>query len=97
MPLQEWQKTYIRTARVDKKEKSIWNSQNAFGPILCVHSSLLAYHYISRVLSFIKGTSKIYKVLTNIITKWGIENKTAIIKIDNISTQYKNKYAFNSM
>ena len=37
----------------------------------------------------------VHQVLTNIITTWNIE--TVIIKNDNVSIQYKNKYAFKSM
>ena len=39
----------------------------------------------------------VHQVLTDVITKWGIENETVIIKSDNAPTRYKNKYAFHSI
>ena len=38
-----------------------------------------------------------HQVLTDIITKWGIENETIIIKSNSAPTQYKTKYAFHLM
>ena len=38
-----------------------------------------------------------HKVLVDLFDKLSIKNETMMIKSDNASTQYKNKYAFNSM
>ena len=39
----------------------------------------------------------VHKVLVDLFDKLSIKNKTTMIKSDNVLTQCKNKYAFNSM
>ena len=39
----------------------------------------------------------VHEVLENIFQQWDIKNETVIIKTENVPTQYKNKYAFQSM
>ena len=39
----------------------------------------------------------VHEILENIFQRWDIKNETVIIKSDNVPTQYKNKYAFQSV
>ena len=43
------------------------------------------------------GPEFVHEVLVDLFDKLSIKNKTTMIKSDNAPTQYKNKYAFNSM